>query len=244
METQTRIREQEIAPSSRRAQWYEQHVERFLPRYALLTLPLCLSGSVAYNLAHLFTSLDRAVNVMTPLDERIPLRPEWIVVYFGAYIFWVVNYWLIARRDKERWFRFLSGYIAASVVVFLAFTLVPTTMTRPEITGDGFWPWVMRFLYAVDPPLNLAPSLHCFASWQCAIALHSDRKTPLWYRVFSYVFALMVCASTLLVRQHCLLDVVTGVALAQISYLVSCRWNVHRPLMRAFDKWEKKVFQE
>lgn len=229
---------------SKAAQWYERYIARFLPRYALFSLPFVAAGPLLFALANALPDLFPRFNIMTAWDYAIPLRSEWILIYFGSYLFWVVNAILVARRGKDTWFRFLSAVILSAVIAFLCFLFFPATMTRPAITGDGVFDRMMRFLYAIDPPTNLLPSLHCSQSWLCAIGLHSERRIPRWYRVGSYVFALMVCASTLLVRQHCIADVIVGVAMAQGTYILFRKGSGHAPLMRLFDRLDRAVFKD
>ena len=39
-------------------------------------------------------------NLSLALDAKIPLIPAFILVYFGCYIFWVINYLLISLREE------------------------------------------------------------------------------------------------------------------------------------------------
>lgn len=227
---------------SRRQAFYERYLARWLPRYAVLTAPLCLVSGLLYRLANMMVPLSAAHNILSPLDARIPLRAGWIWIYLGCYAFWVFHFWLIARRGREYWFRFLCAFLLSSLLSFVVFVCYPTTMPRPEITGDGPTAWLMRFTYANDLPLNLLPSLHCLTSVQCAMGLNGERRIPRWYRVASYVFAGLVCLSTLFVRQHCLIDVVVGVALAPLCWWPFRRGTWHRPLMTLFTRWEERFF--
>ena len=40
-------------------------------------------------------------NIETDVDRSIPFVPEFLVIYFGCYVFWAVNYILIARQDRR-----------------------------------------------------------------------------------------------------------------------------------------------
>ena len=131
-----------------------------------------------------------------PLDKQIPLIPWTIVIYFGCYIFWIINYILIYRRSRE---------------------------------------YAYRFLYKIDAPTNLFPSIHCLVSWFCFIGIISDRKIPKWYKVMSFLIAVAVFVSTLTTRQHVIVDVVGGVVLAQICYLIAQKTNIWRCFEKTFD---------
>lgn len=224
------------------AAWYNRTWGGLIPRYALVSLPICLISVILYFLAQILPRFSDPVNIMTDWDRAIPLVSEWVLVYYGSYVFWIVNFVMVARRGREYWFRFFAAFFTSSVIAFVVFMLYPATMEQPEITGTGFFPFCMRLMYAVDEPVNLLPSFHCLSSWFCALGLHSDEKTPLWYKIFSYVFAVLVFASTLFVRQHCIADVITGVALAQILYMAFRKGRLYKPFARWIERLERAVF--
>lgn len=134
-----------------------------------------LLNTVVYNGVRLFTEGRYHYNLSGPLDELVPFMPEFIIVYFGCFIFWVVNYTIIARGEKEVCYRFFTADFYARIVCLLFFFFFPTTNTRPILEGSGIWTEAVRFLYAVDPPTNLLPSIHCMASWFCYIGLLKGR---------------------------------------------------------------------
>ncbi len=170
-----------------------------------------------------------------PLDYEIPLVPWTIVIYFGCYLFWIVNYILIYRRNREYAYRFFIADFLSRIVCLAFFVLYPTTLARPEVEGSGIFDAAMRFLYKVDAPTNLFPSIHCLVSWFCFIGIAKDKTIHLWYRIFSFFFAVAVFISTLTTRQHVILDVVGGVALAQICYWISQKTSHWKAFEKTFD---------
>ncbi|MCR5791864.1 MAG: phosphatase PAP2 family protein [Lachnospiraceae bacterium] len=154
-------------------------------------------------------------------ENYIPLLPWTVIIYFGCYLFWIANYILCTRFDSAQAKRFLWADMMGKVVCFLCYVLYPTTMVRPEITGSGIFNEGMRFLYAVDAADNLFPSIHCFVSWMCYIGMRKDDRYPRSYRVFSLLFASAVCISTLTTKQHVLVDLISGIALAEICYYIT-----------------------
>ena len=46
-------------------------------------------------------------NIEGPLDGLIPFVPFTVVIYLGCYLFWIVNYILIARQGKKEVCQFL-----------------------------------------------------------------------------------------------------------------------------------------
>ena len=106
-------------------------------------------------------------DLTTALDRKIPLVPWTIVIYFGCYLFWAVNYYLCATQDAQERNRFFFADLLAKGVCFVLFLVLPTTNVRPEIVGNSIFDHLMRFLYSVDAADNLFPSMHCLTSWLC-----------------------------------------------------------------------------
>ena len=149
-----------------------------------------------------------------PWDALVPFWPPAISVYVLSYAFWVVNYVLIARESKAHCYRVLAGDWIAKV------------LCAPYASGSGLWLWITRIIYATDSPRNLLPSIHCLESWLCWRGLFGCKRTPIWYKAFSGVFAVMVCASTVLVKQHVLLDIPAGILLAEFGLLMTRLFKV------------------
>ena len=145
-------------------------------------------------------------NLSLALDTKIPLIPAFILVYFGCYIFWVINYLLVSLREEEIKYRFFTADLYARIICFLFFVFYPTTNVRPELVGNGIFVQGMRFLYQIDEPVNLFPSIHCMASWFCCIGIRGDKKVPVWYKIVSVMIAVLVFVSTLVTKQHVIVD--------------------------------------
>ena len=157
------------------------------------------------------------------------------MIYFGCYIFWIINYILIYRRSREYAYRFFVADFLSRIVCLVFFLCYPTTLVRPAVEGEGIFYDAIRFLYKIDAPTNLFPSIHCLVSWFCFIGIISDIKIPKWYKVMSFLIALAVFVSTLTTRQHVIVDVVGGVVLAQICYLIAQKTNIWRCFEKTFD---------
>ena len=197
-------------------------LDRMIPRYARfpLLLTLALNCAVYWGSRVLSPGL-APVNMTIPWDARVPFWPPAIAVYVLAYVFWAVNYILIARESRARCMRVLAADWIAKALCLPFFLFLPTALVRPEAIGEGVWMWMLRLIYALDTPDNLFPSIHCLESWICWRGLFGCGKTPRAYKAFSLAFALMICASTVLVRQHVLVDIPAGILLSELGLLLS-----------------------
>ncbi len=157
----------------------------------------------------------------TAIDERIPFLPWTVLIYWGCYLFWIFNYLLGVKYDKRNGCSFIGAHFIGEAVCFIFFILFPTTMDRPENFGHSIADCLVRLTYYYDAADNLFPSIHCFVSWLCWIGVRKNKHIPVWYQIVSLFIAILVCISTLTVKQHVLADVIAGIILAEVSYLLS-----------------------
>lgn len=219
-------------------------IGKIVPEYAWLPLIFELTlNMLVYSGSRIFTAHWRHYNIESALDRSIPLVPWTIIIYFGCYLFWAVNYVLCVRLDRRSAWQFLSADFLAKLVCLACFLILPTTNTRPEITGSSIWDVVMCFLYQVDAADNLFPSIHCLTSWFCYIGIRGRREVPKWYRVFSCLFALAVFISTLTTKQHVIIDVIAGAALAEAAYRVAGCTGFDSYYGRIAGKVNRRIFK-
>ena len=213
-----------------------QFFNRILPKYSRIPLlfTVVLNFSVYWGARAIAGGFIHH-NIETSLDDMIPVVYPTVVIYFGCYIFWIINYILIYRRSREYAYRFFVADFLSRIVCLVFFLCYPTTLVRPTVEGEGIFYEAIRFLYKIDAPTNLFPSIHCLVSWFCFIGIISDIKIPKWYKVMSFLIAVAVFVSTLTTRQHVIVDVVGGVVLAQICYLIAQKTNIWRCFEKTFD---------
>lgn len=200
---------------------------RKFPYYGILPLILTLTANfIAYFGTRPFTSSWKHYNIETVLDQQIPVIPWTIVIYFGCYLVWIVNYLIAASREKEFVWRFFAADVLARLVCMAFYLLLPTTNVRPSIPEQGFWNQMLTLLYQMDAADNLFPSIHCLNSWFCYIAVRSRREIPRWYQRFSFWAALAVFVSTLTTKQHVIADVIGGALLAEVTWQIAGRTHL------------------
>ncbi len=185
---------------------------------------LCLalaSNRIVYQGSRLLTQNSPHYSLALPVDAAIPLLPWTISIYFGCFLFWFVMYRLIAQLPRERADRFFCANLLGKIFCLFVFLLFPTTIRRPDVDGTTVWETFIQFLYWIDAPVNLFPSLHCMIAWLCWAAVRGNKELSLLWRITALIMAILVCVSTLTTRQHVLLDVLGGILLSEISYCLS-----------------------
>lgn len=222
----------------------KEKITKIIPRNMIIPL-ICtlLCNGIAYYGTRWIMQDVKHYNISTWLDDQIPLIAGTVLIYFGCYLFWAVNYVIGCRQETAEAFRFISADFLAKLVCMVCFLVFPTTNTRPVIAGDSFWEQMMKWLYQIDAADNLFPSIHCLTSWFCFIAVRKNEKIPVWYRIASLLLAVSVCVSTLTTKQHVLIDVIAGIALAEGSYWFTAKSRFalyyQKWMSRANTIWEK-----
>ena len=130
----------------------------------------------------------------------------------------------------------------AKLCCLVAFIAIPTTIIRPEVTGTGFFQWLSRLIYSMDSPDNLLPSVHCLENWICFRGAMKCSKVGKGYKIFTFVAAILVFASTLMVNRGCkFLDVVAAIVVVELGLFLSRRFNLSKIYFIIEDRLFKKT---
>lgn len=197
-------------------------IHRVVPPYAVLPLILCpVINMIVYSGSQFFVAHRPHYDFTSTWDNLIPLVPAWTLVYLGCFLIWIVNYIWICRESREICYEFLAAEALSKLMCGVFFLFLPTTNIRPELAGSDFCTQLLHFVYTVDQPVNLFPSIHCLAIWFSWRGQLKCKKIPKWYKYLSFAFVWLVFLSVLFTKQHILIDIIGGVAVAEISWYIS-----------------------
>lgn len=222
-----------------------KYIKKIIPLYGILPLLCCFGlNMIVYSGSMAICADWKHYDLTTSFDRMVPLVPAWMYIYFGCYIFWVINYIMMARIHKDNpsdFYRFVTTDMMSRIICGIFYFLMPTTNVRPEVIGDTFADSLLRFLYSIDQPANLFPSIHCLVSWMCYIGIRGNQKVPVWYRGFSCIFALLVVISTQTTKQHYIVDAVAGILIAEVLLALNKRISAYRYVQNFFDRINFKL---
>ena len=149
------------------------------------------------------------------LDERIPFQSAWVLPYIFVYVFILLPAPVVQHRG---YFRAVArAYLGTMAAGFLVFAFFPVRYPRPELGGriDGFLTWGVGLNYALDYPNNCFPSLHIAIAYLAAFACWRITRPV---GAIGLAIATAIALSTLFIKQHYVLDIVAGLALAAATY--------------------------
>jgi membrane-associated phospholipid phosphatase len=192
-----------------------------LGHFLLLALAVGLWFELIYGGADWVTGRHTyRVRLHLDAEVRIPFVPASVLGYLSTYLLLAAPPFVLrSRRELQALAATLLAVILAAGVCFL---IVPAEPAFPPLGESGVWDGLVRFAKWVARTHNYAPSLHVALSVVCVAvyARHAGRVG----RVLLWLWAAGIAASTLLLHQHYLVDVVTGLLLG----LAGVRWVYSR----------------
>ena len=211
-------------------------------KYKIIPLVIALIfNTIAYNGTRVITTSKYHYDITSPMDNLIPVIPATIIIYLGCYLYWLVNYVIGAGQEDDEAYKFLSADLFAKLICMVIFIAFPTTNTRPVLEDEGFFTEVLKMLYQIDAADNLFPSIHCLTSWFCLIAVRKNPNVKTVYKIISVIITVAICVSTLTTRQHVIVDVAGGIALAEFSYLIVDKIGFTRIYQRSMKYIEQRI---
>ncbi len=195
--------------------------EKWIPRYAYIPFVLVIAvNCFVFYVTRLLTANAPHYDVSIFLDDWIPFVPEFILVYILAIGQWVAILALAAREGKDFYYKATAAEMSSKVFVFLIFLFLPTSMERGQIQGNDIFDQLTRMIYTLDAPNNLFPSIHCLDSWVCLRVVCKMKTAPRWLKIGNALFSLLVFASVVLVKQHLFVDILGGIFIGELGFLL------------------------
>jgi len=194
-------------------------------RNALISLVLAAAVYFA-NEIYDFLNHGPAVWILkTPIDDALPVVKPFVLPYVSLnYVVYFTLIVFLLFRTKLFHSAALT-MITAFLVSYFFYFFFQTEVMRPVLTGNDLFTHMIQNVYAGDNPYNDFPSLHTSVSTLLAIHwFFFDRRTG----IIASIWAAFVVASTVLIKQHYVADVISGLLLASGASWLYIRLIVQR----------------
>lgn len=175
--------------------------------------------------------------IHVPLDDWIPFCEIFVIAYIGWYglisgpLLWF--FWK-SRED----FLYMGIYLLTGMwICSIIFLIYPTCIDfQPEtFPRENVFTFLTGLLYTADEPVNVFPSIHCFEATAIAIAIWKSKQwgNCVKPRIVGVVSAVLICLSTVLIKQHSAADMAVGVLLAFALYFPV--YKINWPFRKRFE---------
>lgn len=193
-----------------------------------------------------FTALERIVTdnftvVTMKLDQYIPFMEIFVVPYFiwFFYIFVTVAYFFIT--SKQEFYKCCAYLFIGMTICLIIYTFWHNghnlRVNIDTLGRDNIFTRIVGHLYQIDTSTNVFPSIHVFNSVGALIAIYkNDRLHSItWLRRSAFILTVLICLSTVFLKQHSIADLFGALVLNIVMYLI-----VYMP---AWSKEEKAARQ-
>ncbi|MDR0949702.1 MAG: serine/threonine protein phosphatase [Lachnospiraceae bacterium] len=161
------------------------------------------------------------------IDDYVPFVEVFVIPYYMWFGFVALAIVLLIFQNKKEYYKACVFLITGMTLFLLVSALLPNGLQlRPLVMPrDNFFTRMLQGLYQVDTSTNVWPSIHVYNSIGAYIAITKSRwgRNPI-FKMASLGLCISIIASTMLIKQHSVFDVITALCLAGVMYAI-----VYRP---------------
>ena len=193
-------------------------------------------------------NIERAVFGFIPTEKLqtllyVPGQVNWydwvvVIIYFLHFPLPLITAFFLWIKDKAQFHKFTISILVLSFAGFITFLILPaappwyaaergfvdTEKIINIIISQIGWDWNLSYYYnSLNPnPVAAMPSLHSAYPWLTFLALRNYSKKIGWIFL---PYPLLVWFSVVYLGEHYVIDVIAGVAYAQMVFLVVYKFS-------------------
>lgn len=169
----------------------------------------------------------KATILTSTIDSRIPFISYFIYFYILWYVMLFIVPYLLYKSDKEIFKKYFVSTFISITIAGLIYILFPTSIVRASINGSGITNFIVKFIYLIDTPvMNCFPSMHCIISFLFIFSVIGCRNLSNKYKWVISILSCLIVISTLLVKQHVVVDVISGFIISSFVYFIVCKTKI------------------
>ncbi|MBB6215906.1 membrane-associated phospholipid phosphatase [Anaerosolibacter carboniphilus] len=161
--------------------------------------------------------------IHSKIDLYIPFVKYMIIPYIFWYVYIFGTLLYLGLKSKDDFLKLTIFLFTGMTLCFIFYMIFPNGQNlRPIIIENDIFSKLIRYIYAVDTPTNSSPSIHVLNAIAIHIALIRCKRLEenKMIRVSSFIVMALIIGSTVMIKQHSVLDVVYGIALSILLYSV------------------------
>ena len=186
----------------------------------LLYLPCYLFYFAHLQLREVPASAVRIIE--SPLDRMIPTIPAffipyamWWIIFPGALVFFLF------RGTKKDFLKLCFILFGGYTICMVVYTIWPNGLNlRDPIESADLFSAAVNWLRSIDPPRNVCPSMHVSSTIAIDLVVRECRYIKLRYKNIETIIAVLICLSTMFIKQHSVIDVILGWAMSVLLWFI------------------------
>lgn len=160
----------------------------------------------------------------TAFDDMVPLCEYLIVPYVSWFFAFAGSLVFMVRNDRCNFWRMFLAQVLGSTICCVVYVFFQNAITMPQQTvNHNIFSLILELVWASDNTTNACPSLHVLSSTVIAVVTWYSNyfKNKPIFKIAIILWMIIICTSTMFVKQHSIIDVICGAILGIILALVA-----------------------
>lgn len=159
------------------------------------------------------------------IDGLIPFCEVFIIPYILWFFYVVFSFlFLFFKAERGEFLRYaFTLEIGMTIAMTICYFYPNCVNLRPDFfANNNIFTQMVAKLYATDTSTNVFPSIHVLNSLVVCVALHRNKLFNKNYviRFLNITLCVLICLSTLFLKQHSIIDLIGGIVLYIILYMI------------------------
>ncbi len=166
-------------------------------------------------------------SVQVFIDQYIPFCEYFVIPYVMWYPYLAVIGFFLLFKEEYDFCRYMWTMIIGLSFCLIVYLVFPNGQDlRPEsFERSNFFTRLVGSLYAADSNINVFPSMHVYGTIAPLAAVLNTKalEGKRGIKITALVLAILICMSTVFIKQHSVLDVLGGAAVFAPIYYMAYR---------------------
>lgn len=160
------------------------------------------------------------------VDDWIPFCEVFIIPYLLWFLYVALSlvFLFFYTDDIDNFYKCAAILVVGMTTSLIIYTFFPNAQNMRPTTfkRENIFTSIISILYAADTDTNVCPSIHVYNSIAIHIGLINSKhlKDKKWIKNCSLILCILICMSTLFLKQHSFIDLVCAIALYMVYYII------------------------
>lgn len=171
------------------------------------------------------------------IDQYIPFNEYFVIPYLFWFIYIALGFIYFIFIDQKGFKRTCFYLFVGMFTCLIIYMIWPNQQNlRVNLNNTNIFQTLVSFIYTIDSPTNVCPSIHVYNSIMMMISLFKSEcmKNHKLLSVINMIIAVLICLSTMFIKQHAFVDVVLAIVLCIVIYNIGKNQQIAQYLEKDF----------
>ena len=171
------------------------------------------------------------------IDQYIPFNEYFVIPYLFWFVYIALGFIYFIFIDQKGFKRTCFYLFVGMFTCLIIYMIWPNQQNlRVNLNNSNIFQTLVSFIYTIDSPTNVCPSIHVYNSIMMMVSLFKSEcmKNHKLLSVINMIIAVLICLSTMFIKQHAFVDVVLAIVLCIVIYNIGKNQQIAQYLEKDF----------